>query len=81
MPHDAHDSGLTNGHCFVVSPIGEPESEVRRRSDQLLTYIIKPAARECGLTAIRADEIAEPGGPAIVRHITQGQPAWKIGRW
>lgn len=47
--------------CFVIAPIGEPESDERRRSDQILKHIIKPAAKECGYSATRADEISEPG--------------------
>lgn len=47
--------------CFVIAPIGPPESEIRKVSDKVLKYIIKPAVEECGYTAIRADEIAKPG--------------------
>jgi len=45
----------------VIAPIGDEGSEIRRRSDQVLTHIIKPAAEECGYNAIRADKISEPG--------------------
>ena len=34
--------------CFVIAPIGDEGSETRRRSDQMLTHIIKPAVKECG---------------------------------
>jgi len=47
--------------CFVISPIGEANSETRRRSDQILRHVIAPATQECGYEAIRADQIAEPG--------------------
>lgn len=47
--------------CFVISPIGEDESETRRRADQVLKHIIKPAALQCGYEAVRADEIDKPG--------------------
>jgi hypothetical protein len=47
--------------CFVIAPIGEPESETRKRSDQVLKHVIRPAAEKCGYTAVRADEISEPG--------------------
>ena len=29
--------------CFVISPIGQPESEVREHADAVLDYIIRPA--------------------------------------
>lgn len=47
--------------CFVISPIGALGSDIRRRADQILKHVMKPAAEECGYTAIRADEISEPG--------------------
>ncbi|MCK4403810.1 MAG: hypothetical protein KAW02_01845 [candidate division Zixibacteria bacterium] len=47
--------------CFVIAPIGDPESDTRKRSDQILKYLITPAASECGYDAIRADQISEPG--------------------
>ncbi len=51
----------SNKTCFVIAPIGEPESETRRRSDQVLKHVISPAVEECGYIAVRADQISEPG--------------------
>jgi hypothetical protein len=48
-------------NCFVIMPIGDESSDTRRRSDQVLKHIIKPAAELCGYAAIRADEIDKPG--------------------
>jgi hypothetical protein len=47
--------------CFVIAPIGEDGSEVRPRSNRVFTYVIEPAARECGYKAVRADKISKPG--------------------
>lgn len=47
--------------CFVIAPIGEEGSETRKRSDQILKYIIAPAATECGYEPKRADSFATPG--------------------
>lgn len=47
--------------CFVICPIGEEASETRKRSDQVLRHIVKPAAEACGYAANRADEIDKPG--------------------
>ena len=47
--------------CFVISPIGEPDSEDRKRSDQVLNHIISPAVAACGYKAIRADDLDKPG--------------------
>lgn len=43
--------------CFVVSPIGEEGSEVRRRADQVFKYIILPVCEECDFEAIRVDKV------------------------
>jgi len=58
-------------HCFIVGPIGEDGSEVRRRSDQLRKHVIKPPVESLGYFAIRADEISEPGliTNQIIQHI------------
>ena len=57
--------------CFVISPIGEPGSDIRKRSDQVLKYIIRPAVESCGYKVVRADEMAEPGiiTNQIIRHV------------
>jgi len=47
--------------CFVISPIGEDESETRKRSDQVLKHIITGPAEQLGYEVIRADKISEPG--------------------
>lgn len=43
--------------CFVVCPIGEPESQTRKDSDQLFEHILMPACVECGFNCVRADKI------------------------
>ena len=57
--------------CFVISPIGETESDVRKRSDQVLKHVIRPAVSECGYEAIRADEIDKPGiiTSQVIQHV------------
>ena len=59
--------------CFVIAPIGEPGSDTRTRSDQVLEHIIRPVVESCGYKAVRADEIAEPGmiPTQIIRHVVQ----------
>jgi len=61
--------------CFVIAPIGEPESETRKRSDQILKHVICPAAIACGYKAIRADQISEPGmiTSQVIQHIVDDQ--------
>jgi hypothetical protein len=47
--------------CFVIAPIGSKGSDTRARSDQVLKYIIRPAARQCGYQVERADQLSKPG--------------------
>ena len=62
---------MSDKTCFVIAPIGPQESETRKRSDQVLKHIIRPAANSCGYNAIRADEISEPGiiTSQVIQHI------------
>lgn len=43
--------------CFIVSPIGDEGSDVRKRADQLYKYIIEPVCANCGFDAVRVDQI------------------------
>jgi len=47
--------------CFVIAPIGEADSDIRKRSDQVFKHIIAPAVESLGFDPIRADQISEPG--------------------
>jgi hypothetical protein len=51
--------------CFVIGPIGDPSTDVRRDADWLLQGIIKPVFaqhfRDQFEVPIRADAIVEPG--------------------
>lgn len=61
--------------CFVISPIGDAGTEVRRRSDQVLRHIIDPAVTTLGYKTLRADQIAEPGmiTSQILQHVIDDQ--------
>ena len=72
--------------CFVIAPIGSEDSATRKRSDQVLKHIIKPAVESCGYEAIRADKIAGSGvitsevlqlvakAPLVIADLTGGNP-------
>lgn len=75
-----------NKTCFVIAPIGSPSSETRKRSDQVLRHIIRPAVNPFNYNAIRADEIDEPGiitsqviqyvieSPLVIADLTEHNP-------
>ncbi len=49
--------------CFVIGPIGDPETDIRKRADDLLNYIIKDVLEKppFDMTVDRADEMQKPG--------------------
>ena len=72
--------------CFVISPIGEDDSDTRKRSDQVLKHIITGAVEPLGYEVIRADKISEPGiithqilqhivdAPLVIADLTERNP-------
>lgn len=62
---------MANKTCFVIAPIGEPESEIRKRSDQVFNHVITPAVQKFGYDPLRADHISEPGliSSQVIQHI------------
>jgi hypothetical protein len=46
--------------CFVISPIGGPDTEIRKKSDQVLKHLIKPILQE-KYSLERADKMGRPG--------------------
>lgn len=53
--------GFNMKKCFVVSPIGDPGSQIRKNADQLYQHIIKPVCEKCGFVAERVDEFNTSG--------------------
>ena len=58
-------------NCFVIAPIGESDSDTRKRSDQVLKHVIMPAVASLGYEAVRADQIEKPGiiTSQVIQHI------------
>jgi hypothetical protein len=47
--------------CFVICPIGDENTPIRKRSDQIFKHIIEPAVKEYGYKCLRSDHIPSPG--------------------
>jgi hypothetical protein len=47
--------------CFFITPIGDPDTEVRKRADGVRDAVVRPSAAEVEMGVVRADEIAEGG--------------------
>ena len=72
--------------CFVICPIGESNSEIRKRSDQLLRFVLEPVLSECGYKAVRSDSMPKSGmitkqiinmimhSPLVIADLTGGNP-------
>lgn len=43
--------------CFIVCPISDEKSDVRKRSDELFDYILEPVCNELGFEVIRIDKL------------------------
>ena len=53
---------VDNALCFVIGPIGDPETEPRIHADWLLEGIIEPVMKQfTGFTVKRADHDPQPG--------------------
>lgn len=57
--------------CFVIAPIGDAESDIRKRSDIILEFLISATVDPIGYAVTRADKISEPGviTTQIIQHI------------
>ena len=47
--------------CFVISPIGQEGSDIRKHADYVFEKLIEPAVKECGMEAFRSDHLDRPG--------------------
>jgi hypothetical protein len=57
---------MTVKRCFIISPIGPPNSEIRKHTDAVFSGIILPAVQELKadgihIGAFRSDHLQEPG--------------------
>jgi hypothetical protein len=61
--------------CFYVTPIGDPDSDIRKHSDLFKSSLIEPAMAELGLEVKRADDIETSGmiTTAIIEHIKRAR--------
>ncbi|HEY0426551.1 MAG TPA: hypothetical protein VGC76_01975 [Pyrinomonadaceae bacterium] len=62
-----------NNKCFVVTPIGDVTSEIRRATEGLLSAVIEPVLDELGLEPIVAHKISESGSITrqVIEHLLQ----------
>ncbi len=73
MSHNKQPPAEPAKVCFVISPIGDEGTDARKRSDQVLEHIIKPAVAAIGFEVLRADRLSEPGmiTSQIIQHVIE----------
>lgn len=47
--------------CFIITPIGEPNTEIRRKADGVISAVIKPVVEQFGYTVVCPHEMAKNG--------------------
>ena len=55
--------------CFIITPIGSENSPIRKKTDGLISNVIKPVCDGLGFKAVPAHEIDKPG--SITRQVIQ----------
>ncbi|WP_214084165.1 hypothetical protein [Methanoculleus sp.] len=72
--------------CFVICPIGDDDTDIRKRSDIALKEIISPVVSPFGYEIRRADNISHPGlitnqiidmlaeAPLVIADLSDGNP-------
>lgn len=59
--------------CFIISPIGKDNSDIRRKADGLINSVIKPTLKDLKITVIAPHEITTPGSITnqVIKHILE----------
>jgi hypothetical protein len=59
--------------CFIITPLGEPNSETRRKADGLIAAVIRPVLEKIGYSCLPPHEIDTSGSITIqiVKHILE----------
>lgn len=63
--------------CFVICPIGDEGSDIRKQADDSMEFVIEPACKGKGYDVIRADKISDNGiiTQSIIENILQADLA------
>ena len=63
--------------CFVISPIGPENSEIRKNADETLEFVIEPACKAKNYDVVRSDKISDSGmiSQTMIENILQADLA------
>ena len=61
--------------CFIITPIGNEGSVIRKKTDGLIHNVLKPVCKEANLEAIAAHEIEQLGSitSQVIQHIVSSK--------
>ena len=61
--------------CFIISPLGSENSEIRRKADGLIDAVIKPVLKKLNFEAIAPHEIETPGSitKQVIKHLLEDE--------
>lgn len=64
-----------NQVCFVISPIGEENSDIRKQADLVLKHIVSAPVESAGYKVIRADQIEKSGviTNQVIEHVLESE--------
>jgi hypothetical protein len=67
----AKEETQTEKRCFIISPFGQENSEIRRKAEGLIESVIKPVLNELGFKALSSLDISKPGSITnqVIEHL------------
>lgn len=61
--------------CFIVTPVGPADSEIRRATDGVVNTVIKPTLKALGIETVVPHELSSPGSITrqVIEHLLQDE--------
>src|SRR4051812_1799190 len=61
--------------CFIVTPVGPADSEIRRATDGVINTVVKPALAALGIETVVPHELSSPGSITrqVIEHLLQDE--------
>ncbi|MEG2151507.1 MAG: hypothetical protein RRY36_09845 [Bacteroidaceae bacterium] len=75
MGNNEHQKTENKKQCFIITPIGNPDSEIRKKADGVINAIIKPILSELGYDTVPPHEMSKSGSitQQVIEHIVNDE--------